>query len=182
MRHEIAHYYEPILCPEGSAARDRYRELFGDERSSYQEAIDRHYAEGAPDGWANEFVSAYASMHPWEDWAETFAHYLHIHDTLQSAAAFGVHVDGPSPGAPGQTLASTPPGEPSEVPFEEVLAAWMPLSTVLNAIGRSMGRDDLYPFTLAAPVIAKLEFVHDCLARLRAGPLAGVGAATMPEG
>ena len=29
-------------------------------------------------------------MHPAEDWAETFAHYLHIRDTIDTAAAFGL--------------------------------------------------------------------------------------------
>jgi len=102
MRHEIAHYYEPILCPQGSAARDRYREFFGDERADYQAAMDRHYAEGAPDGWPDEFVSAYATMHPWEDWAETFAHYLHIRDSLQTAITYGVSVAGSALLLPGR--------------------------------------------------------------------------------
>jgi hypothetical protein len=180
LRHELGHFAQARVL-RGAADWDAARKLFGDERADYEEALDRHYSQGPPADWATHHVSAYAAMHPWEDWAETFAHYLHIHDTLQSAAAFGVRVDGPRPGAVRQTLASSPPREPAEVAFEEVLAAWMPLSTVLNAISRSMGRDDLYPFTLAAPVIAKLEFVHDRLARLRAGPLAGVGAATAAE-
>jgi hypothetical protein len=95
LRHEIAHYYEDILAPEGSAERGECREIFGDDRDDYAAAMDRHYAQGAPAGWQESFVSAYATMHPWEDWAETFAHYLHIRDTLQTAQAYGVRVAGP---------------------------------------------------------------------------------------
>ena len=83
-RHEIGHYYWPILV-ERAGALERCRALFGDERADYGEALERHYADGPPADWAERHVSAYATMHPWEDWAETFAHYLHIRDTLQTA-------------------------------------------------------------------------------------------------
>ncbi len=146
-RHEVGHYYWPLLVPEGSA-RERCRELFGDEREDYGAALDRHYETGPPPDWAQRFVSAYATMHPWEDWAETFAHYLHIWDTLQTAGAFGVRVgaDRPGPGA----------GD-----FRGLLDDWLPLTYALNALSRSMGRDDLYPFVLPAPVVDKLGFVHE---------------------
>ena len=166
MRHEIAHYYEPILCPEGSAARERYRELFGDERADYQEAIERHYAQGAPDGWQDEFISAYATMHPWEDWAETFAHYLHIRDSLQTAVTYGVTVSGPivfsTDEAPLYSYpAVTPPG------IIGLMDAWLPLTYALNAINRSMGADDIYPFVLPPPVIAKLGFIDELVTAQR---------------
>ena len=88
-------------------------------------------------------------MHPWEDWAETFAHYLHIWDTLQTAGAYGVRVGrraGPAPDADD---------------FRALLDDWLPLTYALNALSRSMGRDDLYPFVLPAPVVDKLAFVHE---------------------
>ena len=91
LRHEIGHYYQPIVVTDWDACRA----LFGDERADYAEAMDRHYRHGAPEDWPARHVSAYATMHPWEDWAETFAHYLHIADTLQTAMAYGVRVDGP---------------------------------------------------------------------------------------
>jgi len=160
MRHEIAHYYEPILCPEGSAARDRYRELFGDERASYQGAIDRHYTEGAPDGWADEFVSAYATMHPWEDWAETFAHYLHIRDSLQTAITYGVTVSGPTVFSRDKAPLSSYPAAAPEGIFG-LLDAWLPLTYALNAINRSMGADDIYPFVIPPPVVGKLGFIDE---------------------
>ena len=101
-------------------------------------------------------MSAYATAHPWEDWAETFAHYLHIRDTLQTAASFGMLVVGPG-GAP--DLMAAPSPEPEDR-FEDILDDWLPLTYALNAVSRSMGRDDLYPFVLSEAVIAKLTFVH----------------------
>ena len=97
-RHEVGHYYWPLLVPEGGA-RERCRALFGDEREDYGAALERHYETGPPPDWSQRFVSAYATMHPWEDWAETFAHYLHIWDTLQTAGAYGVRVGAPGAGA-----------------------------------------------------------------------------------
>ena len=91
LRHEIGHYYQPLLVTDD----ERCRALFGDDRADYGEALERHYASGPPADWAERFVSAYATMHPWEDWAETFAHYLHIRDVLQTAVAYGVTVTGP---------------------------------------------------------------------------------------
>jgi len=157
-RHEIGHYYEPLLIVPGTSAEQRCRELFGDERADYQEALDRHYAEGVPAGWQQRFVSAYATMHPWEDWAETFAHYLHMRDTLQTAAAQGVRVDGPaivtSDRAP---LDAEPLGATSDL--EHMLRAWIPLTLALNEISRSMGELDVYPFVLGPAVDAKLAFI-----------------------
>ena len=95
-RHEVGHYYWPLLVPEGRA-RERCRELFGDEREDYGAALERHYETGPPPDWSQRFVSAYATMHPWEDWAETLAHYLHIWDTLQTAGAYGVRVGAAAP-------------------------------------------------------------------------------------
>jgi hypothetical protein len=146
-RHEVGHYYWPLLVPEGSA-RERCRALFGDEREDYGAALERHYETGPPPDWSQRFVSAYATMHPWEDWAETFAHYLHIWDTLQTAGAFGVRVGGERPARDAEG-------------FRALLDDWLPLTYALNALSRSMGRDDLYPFVLPAPVVDKLAFVHE---------------------
>ena len=88
-RHEIGHYYFYRLIGSSPDLLSRSRELFGDPDADYQEALDRHYSQGAPSGWDQQFVPSYATMHPAEDWAETFAHYLHIRDTLDTAAAFG---------------------------------------------------------------------------------------------
>jgi hypothetical protein len=163
LRHEIGHYYQPILAPEGSAALERSRELMGDDRQDYGEALDRYYQHGPPADWPDRHVSAYATMHPWEDWAETFAHYLHIHDVLQTAIAYGVSVAGPPVlAADSAPLYSYPAAAPGE--FRAMLDALFPLTYALNAINRSLGEGDLYPFVLAPAVIDKLALI-DSLVR-----------------
>jgi hypothetical protein len=139
-RHEIGHYYQDVVVADDW---DACRALFGDERADYQEALDRHYQQGAPDDWRFEHVSAYATMHPWEDWAETFAHYLHINDTLETAENFGL-----SPA-------------PENESIEALMDAWLPLTYALNQVNRSMGFGDLYPFVLRSKVVKKLGYVHD---------------------
>lgn len=168
LRHEVGHYYWQVLV--GTASLDvveRFRSLFGDERADYGQALQRHYGEGAPSGWQETHVSAYATAHPHEDWAETFAHYLHIRDTLQTAAAFGMLVTGPDlPGAdhlvsvPVEAEVSAPDGG-GTAGVHVYIDTWLPLTFALNAVNRSMGKDDLYPFLLTQSVIAKLGFVHD---------------------
>jgi hypothetical protein len=163
-RHEIGHYYQPILVAPESGAELRCRELFGDERGNYQQAIDRYYRDGAPTGWEQSFVSAYATMHPWEDWAETFAHYLHIHDTIQTAAAYGMRVDGPSiPTRDTAPLYARPEGADGNI--HSVLETWIPLTYALNATSRSMGEPDLYPFILSREIEAKLAFIDGLMRR-----------------
>jgi hypothetical protein len=158
LRHEIGHYYQPILVPERSGAEAAMREHFGDERLDYGEAMDAYYRDGPPSDWQERFVSAYASMHPWEDWAETFAHYLHIRDTSQTAVAYGVTVSGPSIPLAGEAPLHSRPLDPlSDV--RGALEAWIPLTFALNQISRSMGQPDTYPFVLPAPALEKLRFI-----------------------
>jgi hypothetical protein len=155
LRHETGHYYWYVLV-EQAGLSEPFRELFGDEQVDYQESINRHYSEGAPVGWEEDYVSAYATMHPWEDFAETFAHYLHIRDTLQTAAAYGVRIDVPA----GEDLVADPDVEVEHEPFDAILSDWLPLTYALNALNRSMGNGDLYPFVLSPGVIRKLTWVH----------------------
>jgi hypothetical protein len=161
MRHEIAHYYQPILVPEGTPAQARCRELFGDDREDYRQAMDRYYhSSGASAGWKQRFVSAYATMHPWEDWAETFAHYLHVRDTLQTASAYGVRVEGPSIKTDDSAPLHSRPDDVEEG-IATLLEAWIPMTYALNAISRSMGSPDLYPFVLTEEIEAKLAFIDE---------------------
>ena len=148
-RHEIGHYYYLVLI-ERAGRRDDFVARFGDPDADYQAALDRHYTHGAPADWEQSFVSAYASMHPAEDWAETFAHYLHIRDTIDTAAAFGF--------APAGATASQ--ALPGDVGFERLIELWLPLAWSLNMINRSMGHRDLYPFVLAPAVLDKMRLVH----------------------
>jgi len=174
-RHEIGHFYWDVLVRDGGQV-DAFRALFGDESADYGAALDRHYREGAPAGWQDSHVSAYATMHPWEDWAETWAHYLHMTDTLETAAALGMVVD-PERSGQGELLALPLQGPVPEAPMEALLAAWLPLTVALNTLNRAMGQQDLYPFTLAVPVQAKLGFIHDLIRERRglgAEPPAGI--------
>ncbi len=158
LRHEIGHYFQPILAPEGSAERERCRRLFGDDRADYADAMARHYEEGPPDGWPQRYVSAYATMHPWEDWAETFAHLLHIRDGLQTAAAHGLRVDGPAIAT--SDVAALHADPVADGDMRTLLDAWLPLTYALNAMSRSLGEGDLYPFVIAPDVVEKLAFVQ----------------------
>lgn len=152
-RHEIGHYYFYRLIGYSPDILDRFRELFGDPDMDYQDALDRHYSEGAPPGWDQQYVSSYATMHPAEDWAETFAHYLHIRDTLDTAAAYGFA----SANAGYQQRVLGPSG------FDTMIQKWLPLCWALNMINRSMGKTDLYPFVLPVPVLDKMRFIHNVI-------------------
>jgi hypothetical protein len=158
LRHEVGHYYQDVLAPEGSPQREQCRAIFGDDRADYQEAIDRHYATGPPEDWPKGFVSAYATMHPWEDWAETFAHYLHIRDALQTAAAHGLRVEGPEIPVADEAPLHAEPVEDGDI--RTLLDAWLPLTYALNAMNRSLGSRDVYPFVISPPVQGKLGFIH----------------------
>jgi len=163
LRHESGHWFWMVLVEPDPEALEEFRRLFGDDRSDYRAALDRHYNEGPPAEWVSRYVSAYATAHPWEDWAETFAHYLHIRDTLQTAASFGMVVTGPACTRDPDLMAAPSP-EP-EARFEDILDDWLPLTYALNAVNRSMGKDDLYPFVLSEAVVTKLTFVHRLVRR-----------------
>lgn len=163
-RHEVGHYYWTVLV-ERRPALEVFRALFGDERSDYAAALQTNYTGDPHPNWAETHVSTYATAHPWEDWAETFAHYLHIRDSLQTAAAFGIIVAGPevdTPPDPTAPLASIPLEEHDD--FDELINAWLPLTYALNAVNRSMGKGDLYPFVLSPTVLEKLRLVHSLIA------------------
>jgi hypothetical protein len=149
-RHEIGHYYFYRLIAPSSDYLARFNELFGDPDADYSEALDRHYRDGAPEGWQERFVSSYATMHASEDWAETFAHYLHIRDTLDTCAWCGL--------APASVTFDRPALGPSA--FRNIIEMWLPLSWSLNMVNRSMGHDDLYPFVLPVAVLDKMRFIH----------------------
>jgi hypothetical protein len=159
-RHEIGHYYYYRLIGPSRDYLDRFRQLFGDPDADYQAALDRHYNQGAPTGWEQTYVSSYASMHPAEDWAESYAHYLHMRDTLDTAAAFGF---APA-GATFERRVLGPSG------FDTLIDMWLPLAWALNMVNRSMGRDDLYPFVLPAAVLEKMRFIHTVIDEVTSDP------------
>ncbi|HET7474922.1 MAG TPA: putative zinc-binding metallopeptidase [Dermatophilaceae bacterium] len=163
MRHEIGHYYYMVLVgDQPSPTKDRFTELFGDPDVSYQSALDRHYSRSAPPDWAERFVSSYATMHPAEDWAETFAHYLHIRDTVDTASEFGMAPAGVTLAGGSQLV--------GELGLDRLIEVWLPLSWALNMLNRSMGHSDLYPFVLPGPTLEKMRLVHNLVTGVPASP------------
>jgi hypothetical protein len=162
-RHEIGHYYWELLIKDKKPLM-RYRELFGDERKDYGASLDTYYQDGAPPDWNARFISPYASAHPWEDWAETWAHYLHLMDTLQTASSVGIGLQAKTKSGTAPAGAS-PEKDPYEIAdFKVIFNQWIPLTFAVNSLNRSMGHEDFYPFIISAPVIEKLAFIHElCL-------------------
>lgn len=155
LRHEVGHYYWDVLIKD-STHLARCRELFGDDRADYSAALQQHYNQPATTDWSDHYISHYASSHPWEDWAETWAHYLHILDTIQTAKDFGMVSDIHGP-------AARPHGDE----FDALVDEWTDMSLALNALNRSMGQPDAYPFAIAPPVREKLRFVSNVVAQHR---------------
>ena len=116
---------------------------FGNPDQNYKESLDRYYANGPRWDWEHYHISAYASMHPLEDWTETWAHYLHMCDTLETAVSFKM-ID--------VNLRSDD--------FHSIMSKWMELTITMNALTRSVGKPDAYPFTIKKNVTDKLHFVH----------------------
>ncbi|UZE25498.1 putative zinc-binding peptidase [Pseudomonas sp. B21-056] len=159
-RHEVGHYYWDRLIA-NSHWLEAFRGLFGDERASYSDALERHYQQGAPLDWQTRYVSAYATMHPWEDWAETWAHYLHMMDAVDTALGFGMSaqdMDFDYQPFPPDTLFD--PEHSGGKAFLSFVNAWIELAGMLNELSRSMGQPDFYPFVVPAAVITKLHFIH----------------------
>lgn len=161
LRHELAHYYWDVLVRD-SEWLPKFREVFGTEETDYGAALRHHYAAGAPEDWRNRFISAYAAAHPWEDWAESFAHYLHLRATLEtvtsyrlSTAKVPLRID---PFGPDALYEREP--EEAGMAFLGWVNAWVVLTAVLNEVARSMGQPDIYPFVMNGPVVKKLHFVH----------------------
>jgi hypothetical protein len=167
-RHEIGHYYWDRLVRDTPWV-DEYRTLFGDERADYEEALKQHYASPVAD-WPQQFISVYASSHPWEDWAETWAHYMHMVDGLETAASWGMHLDLALPSGPALSVA------PLDLQGESIAATiieqWLPVSQFINAMDRSLGAHDSYPFVIVPPVVEKLDFVHRVVQAARTGSVA----------
>jgi hypothetical protein len=160
-RHEAGHFYWTLLVEDGGRL-DESRAIFGDDSLSYSEALKHYYAEGPKPDWGDAYVSAYATMHPWEDFAETWTHYLHMVDTLDTGAGFGLSVN-PRVGEDPRhsAIIDFDPYQPPDL--ESLVRAWLPLTAAVNSLNRSMGQPDLYPFDPSPNVLAKVRFIHDLL-------------------
>lgn len=174
-RHELGHYYWDRLIRDDPERLSGFRALFGNERVDYEQALKAHYAKGAPPDWEQRHISAYAASHPWEDWAETWAHHLHITDTLEMVHALNFPLgrletveanDLPPGDTGGDPLREPAEPDPAPEPFERILARWLVLSEASNSINRCMGLPDLYPFVISEVTAQKLAFVHQLLTDL----------------
>jgi hypothetical protein len=158
LRHEVGHYFWDRLIRD-SPRLTAFREKFGDETQDYQQALQRHHAQGAPSNWQANFISAYATMHPWEDFAETWAHYLHMTDLLETGRSCGVSIRPQRENEPSLRRKSP---EATNV-FDELIDDWFAMTYLLNNLNRSLGHGDAYPFVLSTPAIEKLRFVHETI-------------------
>ena len=151
-RHETGHYFFDRLIA-GTRWEAPFRQRFGDERADYAEALKTYYDNGPPADWAQSTISAYATMHPWEDWAETWAHYLHMMDAVDTALGFGMsarEMDLDYQPFPLTTLYD--PEHPGGAAFLSFVNAWIDLAGMLTELSRAMGQPDFYPFVLPPAV------------------------------
>ena len=160
LRHEAGHFYWEGLI-RAAGRQDDFRGVFGHEEADYGAALQAHYGSGAPADWQGNFVSAYATAHPWEDWAETWAHYLHMVDLLETAASYNTRLA--MPGAEDESDAVINPFAPGPTDFELLVEQWVPLTLLVNSLNRSLGQDDAYPFALSKAALNKLRFIHDLI-------------------
>jgi hypothetical protein len=160
LRHELGHYYWDVLIRDGPWI-EPFRRLFGDERASYGDALARHYRDGPPGDWPDRYISGYAASHPWEDWAESWAHYQHMRSTLQAVASFGLETRAtPFRITPFEADVLHDATAPSAGNFLEWVNDWVILTAVLNETSRSMGQPDVYPFVLNRSVVTKMHFIQ----------------------
>ncbi len=164
LRHECGHYFWDALVLRGGHLQV-FRDVFGDERADYAEALRAHYARTPlqPADWQADHVSAYATAHPWEDWAETWAHYLHMVDLLETAASYQTAITVPHATAPQRQQVHDPFSQPRPG-FDAMVHDWAPLTLLLNSLNRSLGQQDAYPFAPSPGALAKLRFVHELIA------------------
>lgn len=162
-RHEVGHHYWSWLVEHDETERKAFRALFGDERIDYGQSLQAHYGDEGSKIWTDDYVSFYATSHPWEDFAETFAHYLHIVDVLATADGLNMSLDAGSGAASGMEAGADL--DPYRAEARALADAMAPLSFAMNAVNRSMGLPDLYPFHLSDAIVAKLDYVQQLVAR-----------------
>jgi hypothetical protein len=168
-RHEIGHYYWDLLVA-NTAWLPKFRALFGDERQDYAAALKKNYEQGPPPNWADSHISSYASVHPWEDWAESWAHYLHVVDSLRTALGFGLRgEDVEAAVEPFSINDLYDPTAPDAKRVVLLMNSWVQLTMVLNELARSMGQHDYYPFVMSRPVLRKLHFIQMVVKEARGG-------------
>ncbi|MEZ6146152.1 MAG: putative zinc-binding metallopeptidase [Planctomycetaceae bacterium] len=141
-RHEIGHYYWERLV--AGRCESEFVSLFGDHTNpGYAEAKDAYYANGPAVDWEQHYVTKYASMHPWEDFAETFAAYQDIISMLDTAGHVGLI-------EPVDLTAQT----------SSLISTYQRLGMAVNELNREMGLLDPVPFVLTGAINQKVDFIH----------------------
>jgi hypothetical protein len=159
-RHEVGHFYWDRLIA-GTKWQEPYRQLFGDEQADYSAALKTNYEHGPPADWAQYCISSYASVHPWEDWAESWSHYLHLVDSLDTALGFGLSGENVEARLDPFKLEDLYDPEHPDAPRVLALVnSWVDLTVLLNEMAESMGQPAFYPFVMSRPVLKKLHFIH----------------------
>ncbi len=172
MRHELAHYYWERFSTD-AAWLQQCRSVFGDDRQDYAAALATHHRQGPPPQWASRFISAYASSHPWEDWAETFAHYLHMDEALHTAQRLGLDLRRLKLRTDSFDHAALFPSSPAADPaFLDTIDRWVLLSLTANEINAALGHPLAYPFILNSSIVTKLHAIHQSFQHFAAPPMA----------
>ena len=165
LRHEVGHYFWQRLVFTNENVLMTFRSIFGNEEINYGNSLQNYYKNGAPDDWQVSFISKYATSHPWEDWAETWAHYLHIMDMAETAHFFGLKVRPADMSEGMKTEVTFDPYTMKD--FRTIVATCVPLSFAVNSINRAMGIPDVYPFVVNPVVVRKMKFIHELLRPIR---------------
>ena len=162
MRHEIGHHF--FQCIKGDQMlHSNFEQKFGSSSLDYNNALAEFYASGPDVNWSEYCITAYASAHPMEDWAETWSHYLHIYDALDTAFNFGLVSE-----------------NPNVLSIHDKISHWRQFSVALNEMNRSMGMSDIYPFVINAQVEDKLAFVEKAIDYLRNKSQSSVSLLPLP--
>ena len=161
LRHEVGHYFWNRLVRDNPKVLDEFRAVFGNEQDNYSESLQDYYKIKDHKDWQTSHISKYATSHPWEDWAETWAHYLHIMDMVETAYFFQLHV---KPKFKNKVLKTKVSFDPyTKENFDVIVRKCVPLSLAVNSINRAMGIPDVYPFVISPDIIEKLRFIHRLL-------------------
>jgi len=158
LRHEVGHYFWDRLVITDEKVLSEFRAIFGNEQHNYSEALQQYYQNGANSNWQESYISKYATSHAWEDWAETWAHYLHIMDMVETAYFFGIHVNSANLQ---QAAVAFDPYIIDD--FDVIVQTAVPLSFAVNNINRAMGVPEVYPFVIKQAVVDKMKFIHQLL-------------------
>jgi len=160
-RHEIGHYYWDLLIK--GQCEEQFKAVFGDHNSpTYAEALEAYYQNGPAADWQTRLISGYASMHPWEDFAETWAVYMDIVSVLDTATNHQLGMV----------------SHPLETDLVTKVTQYQTLGISLNEINRSLGLLDAVPEVFVQPVVEKLHFIHQIA---RADHTRPPAAATMAQ-